>query len=175
MNRVPTLEADRLLLREWCDSDLPAFRAIRADPLVARHLGDGRRLFSEEANLRSRTTASIGARSASVAGRSSGGRPVRPFANCGLLRCEELAALELGYGFARRTWGRGHPTEAARAAIGWGLDHAEAESIVATTHTENVASQRVLVKLGFVSAGEVDGQFYQLRFFSLSGSAFRWE
>ena len=86
---------------------------------------------------------------------------------------QRLLRYAAGPAEGQSAWGRGYATEAARAAIGWVLDHTATESIVATTHPENAASQRVLAKLGFVSAGEVEGQFHQLRLFRLSISAFR--
>lgn len=39
---MPTrLRTERLLLRQFREDDLDAFAAIQADPIVARHVGDG--------------------------------------------------------------------------------------------------------------------------------------
>lgn len=55
---------------------------------------------------------------------------------------------ELGYRFQRTAWGAGYATEAARALINEGFADPEVDRIVATTYQDNVASQRVMQKLG---------------------------
>jgi [ribosomal protein S5]-alanine N-acetyltransferase len=54
----------------------------------------------------------------------------------------------LGYAIGRRYWGRGLATEAAKAVLAWAFKSLELEEIWASTHAENVRSQRVLTKLG---------------------------
>jgi ribosomal-protein-alanine N-acetyltransferase len=54
----------------------------------------------------------------------------------------------LGYAIARRCWGCGLATEAARAAIEWAFATHDLVEIWASTQLENVRSQRVMEKLG---------------------------
>jgi RimJ/RimL family protein N-acetyltransferase len=61
--------------------------------------------------------------------------------------------VELAYAFGCAHWGRGFATEAGRAVLREGFEELGLERIVAVTRDENVASQRVLAKLGFVPAG----------------------
>ncbi|MCB9761220.1 MAG: GNAT family N-acetyltransferase [Alphaproteobacteria bacterium] len=58
-------------------------------------------------------------------------------------------ALELAYHFRRSAWGQGYATEAARACVQLAFERLDAPRILAWTHPDNQASQRVLLKLGF--------------------------
>ena len=60
---------------------------------------------------------------------------------------------EVGYVLARRYWGRGLMTEAARALVDWVIDQPEIHRAWATVDLENPASQRVLEKVGMVREG----------------------
>lgn len=62
----------------------------------------------------------------------------------------EMRTAMLGYAIGRAWWGRGIATEAARAAIGWGIDGFGLRRVWASTDVRHTRSQRVLEKLGFV-------------------------
>jgi ribosomal-protein-alanine N-acetyltransferase len=62
-------------------------------------------------------------------------------------------AQEIGYGVNPSAWGRGYATEAVRALVAHLLSDDEIRTVTALTATGNVASQRVLEKLGFVRTG----------------------
>jgi RimJ/RimL family protein N-acetyltransferase len=55
---------------------------------------------------------------------------------------------ELGYRLKRAAWGRGFGTEAARALIRTGFMELGLQRIVANTYEANLASRRVMEKLG---------------------------
>ncbi len=59
----------------------------------------------------------------------------------------------MGYCFDDATWGRGHATEAGRALLQWGFSTLALNRVQAETDTRNVASARVLEKLGFLREG----------------------
>lgn len=65
---------------------------------------------------------------------------------------------ELGYWIARNHWGRGYASEAARAVLSLArtLGHTR---ILATHFVDNVASCRVLEKVGFSSTGRIIERF----------------
>ncbi|WHO71302.1 GNAT family N-acetyltransferase [Rhizobium sp. BT03] len=56
--------------------------------------------------------------------------------------------FELGYSLIEEAWGKGLATEAASALAGWFFERRLAPGFIAFTHPENVASQRVLRKIG---------------------------
>ena len=59
----------------------------------------------------------------------------------------------LGYAISREHWGQGIATEAARAAVAWGFRTFGLAKIWASTDARNVASRRVMEKLGMQLEG----------------------
>ncbi len=73
---------------------------------------------------------------------------------CGYCRWDQHhCRAEIGYDLWIDYWGRGIMPEAIRALIQFGFEKMNLNRIEATTHTENVRSQRVLHKLGFQKEG----------------------
>ena len=62
-------------------------------------------------------------------------------------------SASLGYCFDDAVWGQGYATEAARAVLRWAFDALDLNRVQAETDTRNLASARVLEKLGFVREG----------------------
>lgn len=60
----------------------------------------------------------------------------------------DSAVLVLGYRFRKAAWGQGYATEAARALIDRAFAESDAQRVIATTYQDNLASQRVMQKLG---------------------------
>jgi RimJ/RimL family protein N-acetyltransferase len=56
--------------------------------------------------------------------------------------------VELGYRLRRAAWGKGYATEAARALIQKGFDELQVQRVFASTYEDNLASRRVMEKLG---------------------------
>ncbi|MGO7037111.1 GNAT family N-acetyltransferase [Rhizobium acaciae] len=56
--------------------------------------------------------------------------------------------FELGYSLREEAWGKGLATEAASALADWFFERKFALGFIAFTHPENIASQRVLRKIG---------------------------
>jgi [ribosomal protein S5]-alanine N-acetyltransferase len=56
---------------------------------------------------------------------------------------------ELGYAVRKAAWGHGYATEAAALMLNFGYDALGLHRIQAACGPDNLASQRVLVKLGF--------------------------
>lgn len=61
--------------------------------------------------------------------------------------------IEVGYRLMKSAWGRGLATEGARAMLRYGFGERGLDRIVAVTHPDNAASQRVLRKLGLEYRG----------------------
>jgi RimJ/RimL family protein N-acetyltransferase len=62
---------------------------------------------------------------------------------------------ELGYALARRWWGQGVATEAAEAVVAWALAQPEVLRVWAVCDVDNVASARVLEKIGMRREGRL--------------------
>ena len=63
--------------------------------------------------------------------------------------------LELGYGLVPNERGKGYCTEAAQLMVDYLFLSKDIARIQATTHTKNVASQKVLEKVGFKREGKL--------------------
>jgi RimJ/RimL family protein N-acetyltransferase len=66
----------------------------------------------------------------------------------GLTYLPETDEVEVTYLLGRPFWGQGYATEGAQASLRYGFEQVGAETIVGIVHPENIASQRVLEKLG---------------------------
>ncbi len=140
----------RLILRELGDSDFEAVHAYASDPLVVRFMPWGPNAESDTSEFLSRAQAAAAAEprlgyELAVTLRDAG----TLVGAIGLHR-EDANASEamLGYCFDRSAWGHGYATEAGRAMLGFGFLDLDLEAIWAGCDTENVASIRVLEKLG---------------------------
>lgn len=60
---------------------------------------------------------------------------------------------ELGYSLARKHWGKGYATEAARSVISWGFGDLDLDKIYAHADAGNQRSWRVMEKLGMTREG----------------------
>ena len=145
---LPALETDRLLLRPWSLDDIDALHRMWADPEVRRYLWD------DEVISRERAAATIGKCVACASEQGVGlwcllRKPVEELAGfCGFRFIDESAAIELLYGLLPEYRGRGLATEAARAALQYGFDTGLFVRVYARTDVANLASVRVMERLG---------------------------
>ena len=72
-----------------------------------------------------------------------------------VLRMTDQAShqAEIGFGVARTHWGQGYATEAARALLNAAFAHTPLHRIVAQCAPENIASVRVMEKIGMTREG----------------------
>ena len=66
-------------------------------------------------------------------------------------------STEIGYGIEEECRGQGYATEAVASAVSWALGQPGVTRVEAETEPDNIASQRVLEKCGFVPTG-TDGE-----------------
>lgn len=69
------------------------------------------------------------------------------------LSCE--GTTEIGYGLLPKFWGKGYASEAVKAITEWASRQQGVKQIEAETDAENIASQKVIIKAGFMPTGEV--------------------
>lgn len=65
----------------------------------------------------------------------------------------DYRSASLGYCLVEHAWGAGYATEAAHAVLGWAFESLDLNRVQAETDTRNLASARVLQKLGFKREG----------------------
>ncbi len=147
---VMELRTPRLLLRPWRETDLVAYAALNADPEVRRwFLGTLTREQSDAqaAQLQAHIAAhGFGFWAVEALG-------VAPFV--GFVGLQHVAvaapfapAVEVGWRLARAYWGKGYATEAARAALAHGFGPLKLAEIVSFAVPGNLASRRVMERIG---------------------------
>ena len=161
----------RLLLREFTADDVDALHALDSDPRVMRYLGDGRPSTRDEseagiARVLRRYTEHPGQGVWHVSRRDTGqfiGWVSLKFAG-------DSPDVEVGYRYVYDAWGHGFATEAARRMLERGFDVVGLDRIIGVTHPENLASQRVLAKIGMRDEGF--GRYYdkEVRLFAIERS-----
>ena len=72
----------------------------------------------------------------------------------GLQYLPETKETEVGFLLSKAYWGQGLATEAAQASLQYGFERLGLETIVAIVHPQNIASQRVIEKLGMSFTNE---------------------
>jgi RimJ/RimL family protein N-acetyltransferase len=65
----------------------------------------------------------------------------------------DYRSASLGYCYDASAWGHGYATEAGRVLLAWAFEALDLNRIQAETDTRNLASARVLEKLGFALEG----------------------
>lgn len=142
------LETDRLILSTWQASDWIAFRPIATDVDVMRYITGGVpwnderiqefvnrqvKLFSERGFCRWKLLL----------------KPTQEMIGfCGVGFWRDSPDTEIGWWLARPYWGRGLATEAARIALRDALERVGLKRIISIARPANVASTRIMEKLG---------------------------
>jgi ribosomal-protein-alanine N-acetyltransferase len=142
------IETDRLDLRPLTAADLGALHELNADPGAMRYAG-GATCSVDESEARLRRLIEHHERHGfslwAVVERASG----NVIGDAGLVLLEFRGPeIELAYRLKSPVWGKGYATEAAAAWVAYGFDELALARIVAVTDPDNVASQRVLEKVG---------------------------
>lgn len=151
------LETERLLLRPFVEDDWRAVHGYAADLEVCRYMPWGP---STEESTREFIKSAI-------ANQDEKPRISFPFAV--ILKPEQTliggSGIHIssrgdregwiGYCINRRHWGQGYGTEAAEALVGFGFKQLDLHRIFATCDPENVASRRVLEKIGMTREGHL--------------------
>lgn len=149
--------SERLHLRVPSPADLDALAAMWADPDTMRFIGKGVPWTRDEVRQRLERAAA-----AHAATGMCFWTIVRTDDNQILGQGGVTAIafngpeVELGYRLGREHHGRGYATEAARLAAAHAFGLLGLTRLVAVTYPENIASRRVLAKVGFRETGTSD-------------------
>jgi RimJ/RimL family protein N-acetyltransferase len=84
----------------------------------------------------------------------------------------DSADIELSYGIRRDRWGQGLATEAAGAGLDFAFRIRALPEVVALVYSANLASQRVIAKLGFAAAGQRNAYGTDLLYYRLERDAY---
>lgn len=150
------LESDRLVLKRLHEDHFEEFRKLDMDPEVMKFIRKAseseeaaRANFQKLLDYNNRY-ARLGAWS--IFEKSSG-----EYLGMGVLINIELKPenekIEVGYRLAKRAWGKGYATEAAKALIKYGFEELSLEEIYGTTNPDHLVSQKTLMKCGLKDVG----------------------
>ena len=144
------LTTERLLLRDFVETDWRAVLAYQQDPLYLRYdkwtsrTGEEVREFIQVFLDHQKQSPRIKFQFA-ITLKSDG----QLIGNCGVRRnSSESPEGDMGYELDPKHWGNGYATEAARAVMQFGFSRMNLRRISAWCVAENVGSARVLEKLG---------------------------
>jgi RimJ/RimL family protein N-acetyltransferase len=171
-----------LVLRRWRSEDVHPYAALCSDLEVMRWIGDGRpSTFDQSQQAIERFERSwlqngfgLFALEEKLSTELIGfvGLSIPTFLP------EILPAVEIGWRLARHAWGKGFATEGARAALELGFRRPELDRIVSIHQLGNVASGRIMEKLGMRLERETVHPTHHtaIRVYEISRAAFttRW-
>jgi RimJ/RimL family protein N-acetyltransferase len=148
---IPTLTADRFVLRAFREDDVPALTALHSDPEVMRYLRPGgepetrpRQAWEYIAMMMGHWLLK-GYGKWAMADRATD----RLIGRVGFFDApHEWPGLELGWTISRELWGKGYATEAARVALDWGFETMDTDEIISAINPANAPSIRVAERLG---------------------------
>lgn len=150
---VPTIATERLTLRGFRESDAAALHRLLDDPEVMRYFPNPsppspervEQLIFRQIEHWEQHSYGWWALESRETGELVGWN--------GLQYLPETDESEIGYLLGRPYWGRGFATEGGLVGMAFGFDTLGLGQIVGIVHPENVASQRVLIKLGLTLTG----------------------
>lgn len=171
--KIPTITTPRLTLRPFTEADIGPLHQILVEPDVLRYFPN------PDPPARDRVEKLVTGQLAHWAEHGYGWwavevRPDGAFAGWnGLQYLPETDETEIGYLLGKPFWGRGLATEGARAGLRFGFEELGLEKIVAVVHPDNVASRRVIEKLGMHGGDQAHYFGMDVYHYALDRQAFR--
>ncbi|MCB8927665.1 MAG: GNAT family N-acetyltransferase [Ardenticatenaceae bacterium] len=159
MTTIPTIETERLRLRPFTLEDAPTMHQILNGPDVLKYFPGPQTVTEAQVErMINRILAhwqEHGYGLWAVEERTTGALLGR----CGLQLITETNEVEIDFILDPACWGQGFATEAGLASLKFGFEQLNLAEVVGIVHPENLASQRVLQKLGmqFAAATEYFG------------------
>lgn len=163
------LTTERLIIREPRIGDTELLMPMFSDPVAMRYIGNGapRDLDTVRASIRKRIAyfEKTGTTLFTVAVQETG----EVIGDCGIFPYNwEGPEIELAYRYRQSAWGNGYAKEAGRAVVDAAWRETDIQELLGVTDLRNIASQRVLIGLGFEDLGTVDRYYDEtLRHFRL--------
>lgn len=153
-----TLETSRLILRRWRDTDVAPFAIMNSDPQVMQHFPN-LLTYEQNAQMVERIEAhfiehgfGLWAVELKQTGQFAG------FIGLAVPRFEAAftPCVEIGWRPGVSFWNRGYATEGAHAALKHGFTQCRLKEIVSFTVPANIASRRVMEKIGMSHVDDFD-------------------
>ncbi|MBK7201021.1 GNAT family protein [Candidatus Amarolinea dominans] len=173
-NNFPTLETERLILRQMTLEDTDFVFQHFSDSAVSRYLMDEppvTEYAQAQEIIQFYLEPEEGTHNRWLMVRKSDHRSI---GTCGFHKWDKrYFRAEIGYDLSPSFWGQGYMIEALRAVIASGVEHMRLNRIDALVYIENDRSIQLLRRLGFKQEGVLrdyfclDGKFYDHYLFAL--------
>jgi RimJ/RimL family protein N-acetyltransferase len=152
------LETPRLILRQFTIADAPLILALNSNPEIVKYVHEPTLKTVEQAEkilqdiILPQYKNNLGRWAIHTKS------DMNFIGWCGLKYRPELDEIDLGYRLMQKAWGKGFATEAAQHSLDHGFTKLHLKLITGRAHIENIASIKVLEKIGmnFVDEGIVD-------------------
>ena len=141
-------ETPRLRLRRFTEADAPLILQLNSDPEVIKYVHE--HPLETEADAKNIIVNIIMPQYLRDLGRwAMFSKADNEFIGwCGLKFLAEKNEIDLGYRLNKRSWGMGYATEAATHALEYGFNTLQLPLVHGKAHVENIASLKVLEKIG---------------------------
>jgi RimJ/RimL family protein N-acetyltransferase len=152
------LQTPRLILRQFTEADAALILGLNSDPEIVKYVHEP--TLTTEAQAEKILLDIILPQYKNNLGRwAIHTKDNKDFIGwCGLKYRPELDEIDLGYRLLQKAWDKGFATEAAQYSLDHGFNKLDLKLITGRAHIENLASIKVLEKIGmhFISEGIVD-------------------
>jgi len=165
----------RLRVRHFTSLDADAFFALQSDPVVMQYIRPPRTREESDQFFREKILAAsprdykgYWAVEEAASGLVIGSFVIIPIP-------DDTEKTQMGYSFLTPYWGKGYATEVAKEGVNYFYNCTPLTELFGVTETPNVASQKVLLKAGFLPHhtkmdGEKELQVYILRRVASAGA-----
>jgi RimJ/RimL family protein N-acetyltransferase len=151
-------QTPNLILRQFTEADAPLILALNSDPEIVKHVHEPTLKTVEQAEkilqdiILPQYKNNLGRWAIHTK------RNMDFIGWCGLKFRPELDEIDLGYRLMQKARGNGYASEAAQASLEYGFTKLNLKLITGRAHIENLASIKVLEKIGmnFIGEGIVD-------------------
>lgn len=161
------IETERIILREFVESDFEAVFECNSNPEVQKYTGD---VILDSKEQAKRIIKDVWFEDYKKYGYGRWAvvykEDARVIGFAGLKYLPELNETDLGYRILPKYWGKGLMTEIGREIIKYGFDNFGLDEIIAIAEPENIGSCKVLEKSGL--------KFYKVDEYINDGGSYNW-
>jgi [ribosomal protein S5]-alanine N-acetyltransferase len=152
------LQTPRLTLRRFTQADTNLLLQLNSNPEVLKYLHEPP-LATEEQALHILNTIILPQYKNNLGRWAMHLKTTHEFIGwCGLKYLAEANEIDLGYRLMQNFWGNGYAYEAAKHTVEYGFNQLNLKTIIGRAHIENIASLKILEKIGmqFIKEEVVD-------------------
>lgn len=156
------IETERLVLREWQETDKALYAEVIGDPVVRRFFPSVGSFEDASAGIDRaiQRLAVLGFSFLALERKADshflGMLGMAPFSDTLRAAIPGAPAIEIGWQLGKQHWGQGYAPEAARAMLEYAFATLGLPEVVAITYAGNTPSRRVMEKIGMVHDPEAD-------------------